>query len=65
MSVLPPEALSSLNELLENLISSVNETRTAAENTLNDSWILGGETQRSLLLVGLAEQSVHAATSTV
>lgn len=65
MSVLPPDALNSLNALLESLISSDNDARTAAENTLNQDWILGGETRRSLLLVGLAEQSVLAATSTV
>ena len=65
MSVLPPDALSSLNALLENLISSNNDARTEAEKTLNESWILGGETQRSLLLVGLADQSVLAATPTV
>lgn len=65
MSVLPPDALNSLNALLESLISSDNDTRTEAEKTLNDSWILGSETQRSLLLVGLAEQSVMSSTPTV
>lgn len=65
MSVLPEEALTSLNALLENLISSVNEIRSQAEKSLNENWISGGEERRSLLLVGLAEQSCMAQNSTV
>ncbi|CDO55226.1 similar to Saccharomyces cerevisiae YMR308C PSE1 Karyopherin/importin that interacts with the nuclear pore complex [Geotrichum candidum] len=60
MSVLPADVLSSLSLLLENLISPNNDTRTLAEKELNDTWITGGETQRSYLLVGLSEQSVLA-----
>jgi hypothetical protein len=65
MSVLPADVLSSLSSLLENLISSNNDARTLAEKELNDTWITGGEAQRSYLLVGLAEQSVLAANPTV
>lgn len=65
MSVLPADVLSSLSLLLENLISPNNDTRTLAEKELNDTWITGGETQRSYLLVGLSEQSVLATHPTV
>lgn len=65
MSVLPPDAQSSLNALLENLISANNDSRTEAEKVLNEAWIAGGDTKQAYLLVGLAEQSVMASSPTV
>lgn len=50
---LPSEATIALIQLLSALISTNNETRSAAEDALNKDWIAG---RPALLLLGLAEQ---------
>jgi len=58
MSSLPPEAVSALHQLLSHLTAADNESRSTAEKSLNEEWILRGQERQEMLLVGLAEQSV-------
>jgi importin-5 len=57
--MLPPGASEALYQLLINLTSANNDIRSQAEASLNSDWINGDAERKSLLLVGLAEQSVR------
>lgn len=65
MSLLPPEAKQSLHNLLLDLISPNNDVRSHSEKVLNEQWIAGGNEKMSLLLVGLAEESLSSDVATV
>lgn len=53
MSLLAPEIHANLSQLLAALTSSENDTRTRAEEQLNQDWLAN---QPDVLLMGLVEQ---------
>ncbi|KAL9103953.1 MAG: hypothetical protein Q9163_001059 [Psora crenata] len=53
MSILPPEVHSALTQLLQGLSSADNNTRTYAEEQLNNEWV---GARPEMLLMGLVEQ---------
>ena len=52
MSVLPPEVLNALEQLLRGLASADNATRTYAEEQLSQEWMA---TRPEVLLMGFVE----------
>lgn len=52
--MLPPEVHNALSNLLEGLQSADSDTRTPAEEQLNNDWV---QTRPDLLLMGLVEQA--------
>lgn len=57
--MLPSGVTEALYQLLVNLTSANNDIRSQAEANLNTEWINGDTERKSLLLVGLADQSVR------
>lgn len=63
MSVVPQEYSTVLNQLLENLLSSDNSTRAAAEKSLEQDWSARANVE--VLLVFLAEQACQGNNDTI
>jgi len=51
-SLVPPDVVSQLNQVLSNLVSNDNNLRSSAEKQLNEQWIAQ---QPDLLLLSLAQ----------
>ncbi|CAN6614779.1 importin subunit beta-3 [Trichomonascus vanleenenianus] len=58
MTTISPEVTESLYQLLSSLTSADNQVRSAAERSLNQDWISGGQEKREVLLMTLAQQAV-------
>lgn len=64
MSVITAETKQALTELLTNLMSPNNDLRSHAEEVLQQH-ISGGEESLSLLLIGLAQESLQGENDSV
>ena len=56
MSLLPPDTLNELGQLLQGLQSADNNVRSFAEEKLNNEWVVS---RPDVLLMGFVEQ-IHA-----